>query len=77
MKKGEDTHSAINKLNSMRMRLLIQQKMLQKDTFKGSLFGYQENVSNTTLTIVLTINVSIDCYCFDVSNPNERKIYTK
>ena len=42
-----------------------------KDTFKGSLFG--ENVSNTTLTIVCTINVSIDCDCFDVSNPSERK----
>ena len=44
-----------------------------KDTFKGSLFGCQENVSNTTLTIVCTINVSIDCDCFDVSNPSERK----
>ena len=44
-----------------------------KDTFKGSLFGCQENVSNTTLTIVCTINVSIDCDCFDVSSPNERK----
>ena len=44
-----------------------------KDTFKGSLVGCQENVSNTTLTIVCTINVSIDCDCFDVSNPNERE----
>ena len=44
-----------------------------KDTFKGSLFGCQENVSNTTLTIVSTINVSIDCDCVDVCNPNERK----
>ena len=44
-----------------------------KDTFKGSLFGCQENVSNTTLAIVYTINVSIDCDCFDVSNPNERE----
>ena len=33
----------------------------------------EENVSNTTLTIVCTINVSIDCDCFDVSSPNERK----
>ena len=44
-----------------------------KDTFKGSLFGCQENVANTTLTIVCTINVSIDRDCFDVSNPSERK----
>ena len=44
-----------------------------KDTFKAFLFGCQENVSNTILTIVYTINVSIDCDCFDVSNPNERK----
>ena len=44
-----------------------------KDTSKGSLFDCQENVSNTTLTIVCTINVSIDCDCFDVSNPSERK----
>ena len=44
-----------------------------KDTFKGSLFGCQENVSNTTLTIVCTTNVSIDCDCSDVSNPNERE----
>ena len=44
-----------------------------KDTFKGSLLGCQENVSNTTLTIVSTINVSIDCDCFDVSNPYERE----
>ena len=44
-----------------------------KDTFKGSLFGCQENVSNITLTIVCTINVSIDCDCFDVPSPSERK----
>ena len=44
-----------------------------KDTFKGSWFGCQENVSNTTLTIVCTINVSIDYDCFHVSNPSERK----
>ena len=46
------------------------------DTFKGSLLGCFENVSYTSLTIVCTINVSIDCDGFDVSNPNERKIYT-
>ena len=32
-----------------------------------------ENVPNTALTIVCTINVSIDCDCFNVSNPSERK----
>ena len=44
-----------------------------KDTFKRSLLGCQQNVSNTTFTVVCTINVSIDCDCFDVSSPNERK----
>ena len=44
-----------------------------KDTFKGSLLGCQESVSKATLTIVCTINVSIDCDCFYVSNPSERK----
>ena len=44
-----------------------------KDTFKGSLFGCQENVSNTTLTIVCTINVSIDWNWFQVPNPSTRK----
>ena len=41
--------------------------------FKGSLVGCSENVSNTTLTIVCTINVSIDCNGFQVPNPNGRK----
>ena len=44
-----------------------------KDTYKGSLLGCQENVSSTTLTIVCSINVSIDCDFFDVPNPNEKK----
>ena len=44
-----------------------------KDTFKGSLFGCFEDVSNTTLTIVRTINVSIDCDWFQVLNPFTRK----
>ena len=46
---------------------------MHKDTFKGSLLGCFENVSNTALTIVCTINVSIDCNGFDVSNPDERE----
>ena len=44
-----------------------------KDTFKGSLVDCQEDVPYTALTIVCTINVSIDCDCFDVSNPPTRK----
>ena len=40
---------------------------------KGSLVDCQEDVSYTALTIVCTINVSIDCDCFDVSNPSTRK----
>ena len=43
-----------------------------KDTFKGSLCGCSENVSNTALTIVCTINVSIDCDWFQVPNPFTR-----
>ena len=46
---------------------------MHQDTFKGSLLGCSENVSDTPLTIVCTINVSIDCDKFNVSNPNERK----
>ena len=44
-----------------------------KDTFKGSLLGCQENVSNTALTIVCTISVSIYCDWFQVPNPSTRK----
>ena len=40
---------------------------------KGSLVDCQEDVPYTALTIVCTINVSIDCDCFDVSNPSTRK----
>ena len=40
---------------------------------KGSLVDCQEDVSYTALTIVCTINVSIDCDCFDGSNPPTRK----
>ena len=40
---------------------------------KDSLVDCQEDISYTALTIVCTINVSIDCDCFDVSNPSTRK----
>ena len=46
---------------------------MYKDTFKVSLLGCSENVSDTAHTIVCTINVSIDCNGFNVSNPNETK----
>ena len=46
---------------------------MHKDTFKDSLFGCFEYLPYTALTIVCTINVSIDCKNNKVSNPNERK----
>ena len=45
--------------------------------FQGSLFGCFEYVPYTALTIVCTINVSIDCNWFNVSNPFTRKIILK
>ena len=52
----------------------VYQKMLQKDTFKAPCCCF-ENVPNTALTIVCTINVSIDCNGFDVSNlPQKKKL---
>ena len=47
--------------------------LLTENAQKGSLVDCQEDVSYTALTIVCTINVSIDCDCFDVSNPSTRK----
>ena len=41
---------------------------MHQDTFKGSLLGCSENLSVTALTIVCTINVSIDCKKNKVSN---------
>ena len=41
--------------------------------FQGSLLGCFEYVRYTALTIVCTINVSIDCKKSKVSNPNERE----
>ena len=41
--------------------------------FQGSLFGCFEYVPYTALTIVCTINVSIDCKKNKVSNPYTRK----
>ena len=47
--------------------------MVTENAQKGSLVDCQEDVSYTALTIVCTINMSIDCDCFDVSNPSTRK----
>ena len=46
---------------------------MHQDTFKGSLLGCSENVSDTALTIVCTINVSIDWNGFNVSNPHDER----
>ena len=43
--------------------------------FQGSLLGCFEYVPYTALTIVCTINVSIDCKKNKVSNPVQGKIY--
>ena len=46
--------------------------MLQKGTFKAPCCCF-ENAPNTALTVIWTINVSIDCNWFQLPNPNERK----
>ena len=46
--------------------------MLQSDTFKAPSCCF-ENTHNTALTIVCTINVSIDCKKTKVSNLNQEK----
>ena len=66
------THTQQSTSSSESLRLLILQKMLQKDTFKAPCCCF-ENVPNTALTVVCTINVSIDCNWFQVPNPNKRK----
>ena len=46
---------------------------MMQSHFQGPLLGCFEYVPYTALTIVCTINVSIDCKKNKVSNPNERK----
>ena len=46
---------------------------MMQSHFQGLLLGCFEYVPYTTLTIVCTINVSIDCKKNKVSNPNERE----
>ena len=48
----------------------------QKDTFKAPCCCFV-NVPNTALTVVWTINVSIDCNWFQVPNPFTRKTILK
>ena len=59
--------------NGERLRAEVTKKVVTENAQKGSLVDCQEDVSYTALTIVCTINVSIDCDCFDVSNPSTRK----
>ena len=44
---------------------------MMRSNFQGPLLGSFEYVPYTTLTIVCTINVSIDCKKNKVSNPYE------
>ena len=46
---------------------------MMQSHFQGPLLGGFEYVPYTALAIVCTINVSIDCNWFDVSNPFTRK----
>ena len=55
------------------MSLLILENA-QRDTFKAPCCCL-ENAPSTALTIVCTINVSIDCKKNKVSNLNQEKIY--
>ena len=48
---------------------------MMQSHLQGPLLGCFEYVPYTALTIVCTINVSIDCKKNKVSNPNERNIY--
>ena len=63
--------TAAHKLNNAMPSALL--STITENAQKGSLVDCQEDVSYTALTIVCTINVSIDCDCFDVSNPSTRK----
>ena len=55
-----------------RLRLVNLTENAQSDTFKAPCCCF-ENAPNTALTIVCTINVSIDCNGFDVPNLPQKK----
>ena len=61
-----------NYYNGIYMQCNILTENAQSDTFKAPCCCF-ENVPNTALTIVCTINVSIDCNWFDVPNLFTRK----
>ena len=65
--------SARNTLSNQQAQKKLETVNLTENAQKGSLVDCQEDVSYTALTIVCTMNVSIDCDCFDVSNPSTRK----
>ena len=64
----QETQSAINKLKRN-----LRPVNLTENAQKGSLVDCQEDVPYTALTIVCTINVSIDYDWFQVPNPSIRK----
>ena len=66
------THSAINKLNSKEYETVNLREKASKGHYQGSCCRFQ-NVPNTALTIVCTINVSIDCNGFDIPNLPPKK----
>ena len=66
------THSEINRLNSKKVETVNIIENAQSDTFKAPCCCF-ENAPNTALTIVYTINVSIDCKKNKVSNLNQEK----
>ena len=68
----QDTQSAINKLNSKEFETVNLIENAQSDPFKAPCCCF-ENAPNTVLTIVCTINVSIDCKKNKVSNLNQEK----
>ena len=55
-----------------RLKHYVLTENVQKDTFKAPCCCF-ENVPNTALTVVWTINVSIHCNGFEVPNPFTRK----
>ena len=65
-------HSAINKLKSKETETVNLTENAQSDTFKAPCCCF-ENAPNIALTIVCTINVSIDYNWFDVPNLPQKK----
>ena len=66
------THTQQSTSSSESLRPVNLTENAPKGHFQGSLL-LLENVSNMALTVVWTINVSIDCNGFQVPNPDETK----